>query len=93
MPGKQGDVDPGSLPGGTLIFAKSDTSTVPTVGRAVNHIGFEVANLDEFYKRAEANGVKFARPFIRRPETHEDLTSLVDPWGTRIELNDGVARW
>lgn len=92
-PGKEGNLDSGSLPGGTLLFAKADAPTASTVGRAVNHIGFEVANLESFYKRAEANGVKFDRPSIRRPEMHETLTSLTDPGGTRIELNDGVARW
>jgi catechol 2,3-dioxygenase-like lactoylglutathione lyase family enzyme len=92
-PGREGNLDSASLPGGTLLFAKADAPTAPTVGRAINHIGFEVANLEEFYKRAEANGVKFERAFIRRPEMQEDLTSLIDPWGTRVELNDGVARW
>ena len=92
-PGKEGNIDSASLPGGTLMFGKADARTAPTIGRAVNHIGFEVANLEEFYTRAQASGVTFERAFIRRPEMHETLTSLIDPWGTRIELNDGVARW
>ena len=92
-PQKEGSLDAAALPGGLLLFAKADAPTAPTVGRAVNHIGFEVANLEKFYRNAEASGVKVAQPWADVPEQQETRASVIDPWGTRIELNDGVAGW
>jgi catechol 2,3-dioxygenase-like lactoylglutathione lyase family enzyme len=92
-PGKRGQLYSDSFPGGVLLFAKSDTPTAPTQGRGLDHIGFEVRDLEAFCKRAEASGAKLDRPFTKRPELGESLAGLTDPWGTRIELNDGVAQW
>ncbi|MGH9680123.1 MAG: VOC family protein, partial [Candidatus Acidiferrales bacterium] len=68
----------------------SDTPTVGTQGRMLDHIGFEIVNLEEFCKKAEANGVKFDTPFTKRPDLGISLAFLTDPWGTRIELNEGL---
>src|SRR5690606_8054014 len=42
-----------ALPGVTLSFSPSTTATVGTEGRALDHIGFEVKNLEAFTKRIE----------------------------------------
>ena len=73
-----------------LTFTKSDTATVPTKGRSVDHIGFEINNLEAFCKKAEASGVKFDMPFTKRPELGISLAFITDPWGTYIELNEGL---
>src|SRR3974390_3255542 len=39
---------------------------VHTAGRAVDHVGFEVKNLDTFCEALEAKGVKFIRPYKKR---------------------------
>jgi predicted enzyme related to lactoylglutathione lyase len=75
------------LPGANLSFTKSDTPTVPTKGRVLDHIGFDVKNMDAFVKRLQDGGVKLDRPVERRPDgTALSFTS--DPWGTSIELNE-----
>jgi len=62
-----------------------------TAGRAVDHIGFEVRNLQEFCRRLEAKGITFTAPYRISPELNGIGTALItDPWGTRIELTEGL---
>jgi len=56
----------------------------------LDHIGFEVKNLAAFCKRLESTGVVFDRAY----KTMADgvgQAALTDPWGTSIELTEGVA--
>ena len=89
-PGKRGQFDAADLPGVNLTFTKSDTPTVTTKGRVLDHIGFEINGLEAFCKKAEANGVKFDVPFTKRPDLGISLAFMTDPWGTYIELNEGL---
>ena len=50
------------LPGVALNFTPSPTPVVGTTGRALDHIGFEVKNLEAFTKKLEADGIKLDRP-------------------------------
>ena len=85
--GMRGRNQSADLPGANLSFTKSDTPTVPTKGRVLDHIGFDVKNMDAFVKRLQDGGVKLDRPVERRPDgTALSFTS--DPWGTSIELNE-----
>jgi hypothetical protein len=59
-------------------------------GRVLNHIGFEVQNLESFCKKLEGMGVKFDRPYREIPELGIGLAFLTDPWGTYIELTEGL---
>jgi catechol 2,3-dioxygenase-like lactoylglutathione lyase family enzyme len=90
--GKRGQFDSDVLPGVTLLFAKSETPTAATKGRGLDHIGFEISDLEAFCKKAEASGVKFDVPYTKRPELGISLAFLTDPWGTYIELNEGLNR-
>lgn len=90
IPGKRAQFDAADLPGVNLTFSKSDTPTAPTKGRMLDHIGFEVKNLEAFCKNAEANGVKFDRPFTKNADLGISIAFLTDPWGTYIELNEGL---
>lgn len=89
-PGKRGQFDAADLPGVNLTFTKSDTATVTTKGRNLDHIGFEIKDLEAFCKKAEANGLKFDVPFTKRPDLGIALAFITDPWGTYIELNEGL---
>jgi catechol 2,3-dioxygenase-like lactoylglutathione lyase family enzyme len=75
------------IPGAELTFSKSDKPTVPTLGRVLDHIGFDVKNMDETVKRLEAAGIKLDRPVLARPDGSK-LTFIHDPWGASIELNE-----
>ena len=49
-----------SLPGLTMNFSPSQAPVAGTQGRAIDHIGFEVKNLEAFTKKLEAQGIKLA---------------------------------
>src|SRR6266852_4658981 len=76
------------LPGVQLRFAKADKAQLPTAGHTLDHIGFDVKNLDAFLKRLQADGVKIERPINKNAQTGAALAFVSDPWGTMIELND-----
>jgi catechol 2,3-dioxygenase-like lactoylglutathione lyase family enzyme len=78
-----------TLPGVTLSFSPSPTATVATQGRALDHIGFEVVDLEAFCKKLEAAGISFDEPYRELP-SGIGLAFLTDPWGTYIELTDGL---
>ena len=78
------------LPGGALDFSQSAGPVEGTRGRALDHIGFEVRNLEEFCKNLEAQGIKLAVPFRTVPALNITLAFITDPWGTYIELNEGL---
>ena len=91
-PGKRAQFDAADLPGVNLTFSKSDTPTAATKGRSLDHIGFEIKDLEAFCKKAEASGVKFDMPFTKRPDLGISLAYITDPWGTYIELNEGLSK-
>ena len=78
------------LPGVALNFSASPTPVVGTKGRAVDHIGFEVKNLEAFCKRLEEMGIKLDTPYRNVPAAGLALAFITDPWGTSIELNEGL---
>jgi catechol 2,3-dioxygenase-like lactoylglutathione lyase family enzyme len=65
---------------------------VPTAGRVVDHVGFEVKNLEAFCKELEAKGIKLTRPYRKdTPGMNGIGTAMtVDPWGVSIELTEGL---
>jgi catechol 2,3-dioxygenase-like lactoylglutathione lyase family enzyme len=65
---------------------------VPTAGRVVDHVGFEVKNLEAFCKALEAKGIKLIRPYKKRDAAMNNIATvtIVDPWGVSIELTEGL---
>lgn len=62
-----------------------------TTGRAVDHVGFEVKDLQAFCNQLEAKGIKLTVPYRKVPEMNNiGMASLVDPWGTVLELTEGL---
>jgi catechol 2,3-dioxygenase-like lactoylglutathione lyase family enzyme len=63
---------------------------VGTKGRAVDHVGFEVRNLRAFCAELEAKGIELEAPLRRDEVLGLDVATIVDPWGTVIELTEGL---
>lgn len=78
------------LPGVALNFSSSPTPVVGTQGRAVDHIGFEVKNLEQFTKTLETSGIKLTTPYRTVPALGIAIAFFTDPWGTYIELTEGL---
>lgn len=79
-----------SLPGVGFNFSPSTTKPAATDGRVYDHIGFEVKNLAEFLKKLDAEGIKPAQPMRHNDVLNINLAFITDPWGTKIELTEGL---
>ena len=78
------------LPGVALNFSPSTEPVVGTTGRALDHIGFEVKNLEAFTKKLEADGIKLTVPYRTVPALGIAIAFINDPWGTYIEMTEGL---
>ena len=65
---------------------------MPTKGRVVDHVGFEVKNLEAFCKKLEEKGIKLTREYRQKDKAMGNIgTALItDPWGVSIELTEGL---
>jgi catechol 2,3-dioxygenase-like lactoylglutathione lyase family enzyme len=90
-PGTRAGFEAADLPGVNLTFSASAEPVVPTRGRTMDHIGFEVRNLEAFCKQLEASGITLDRPYTKVPALGIAIAFLTDPWGTYIELTEGLS--
>ena len=101
VPGKRAQYDATDVPGINLNFSAAPrpggrpsdlplAKMLPTKGRMLDHIGFEVVRLRAFCQRLESLGVVFDELYT---EGRDGIgrASLTDPWGTSIELTEGLA--
>lgn len=89
-PGMRGQFQAADLPGVNLTFSPAVGGEVGTKGRSLDHTGFEVRGLEELCKNLEAKGVKFDVPFREVPALGLKIAFLTDPWGTYLELTEGL---
>ena len=88
-PGVRNDAPVADLPGVQLRFAKTDKPMVPTRGRILDHIGFDVKDLKAFLATLEADGIKadvinarFAKPIDQK------LIALAQSGQTIVTIED-----
>jgi catechol 2,3-dioxygenase-like lactoylglutathione lyase family enzyme len=81
-----------TIPGSHLTFTPATGTVVGTKGRVLDHIGFEIRDLEGFTKQLEANGVKVERFLKTKLPNFGDISIayVTDPWGTYIELTEGL---
>lgn len=79
-----------SLPGVLLNFTQAAQPVVPTTGRAVDHIGFEIDNLEAFTARLAEMGIPLSVPYRKVEQWGLSIAFVTDPWGTSIELTEGL---
>ncbi|HUG80031.1 MAG TPA: VOC family protein [Bryobacterales bacterium] len=89
-PMQRGPFEAGDMPGVNLTYTPTETPTAPTKGRVLDHIGFEIKNLKSFCEKLEKQGVKFDRAFQEVPKLGISVAFLTDPWGTYVELTEGL---
>jgi catechol 2,3-dioxygenase-like lactoylglutathione lyase family enzyme len=91
IPGKRAQFETADLPGVNLTFSSINTVPAPTKGRALDHIGFEIKDLPAFLEKLQAAGNKLDRPYTKIPNSSVAIAFFTDPWGTYIELTEGLA--
>jgi catechol 2,3-dioxygenase-like lactoylglutathione lyase family enzyme len=95
VPSHRGRHDGVDLPGINFSLDKPHRprTNVPTKGRIIDHIGFEVNNLEAFCKRLEAKGIVFDQPYRKIERIGLGLAFLTDPSGVYIELTEGLDQY
>jgi catechol 2,3-dioxygenase-like lactoylglutathione lyase family enzyme len=89
---RRGTTETLDLPDVSLRWLAAPKAPAGTRSRVLDHIGFEVQNLEAFCRQLEAQGVKFDRPYGNVPELGISVAFLTDPWGTYIELSEGLRK-
>lgn len=79
-----------NVPGTNLSFGNSTDPREHTIGTAIDHIGFEVENLNDFCLKLQAKGVQFEAPYHENEALGIATAFLTDPGGVRIELTEGL---
>jgi len=90
VPGMRGEYPAGDIPGVNLTFSGSEETRLPIQGTVLDHIGFEVVDLEATLEKLEAAGVPITLSYRVVPDTELAIAFLVDPWGTNIELTQGL---
>ena len=89
-PGGQDQPNTSLIGGAALSFAHAD-SVSPSAGRGIDHIAFEVKDLESFCKKLTDAGIKLDSPYQVLPQLKLSTAFLTDPSGARIELTEGLA--
>jgi catechol 2,3-dioxygenase-like lactoylglutathione lyase family enzyme len=91
VPIEGGRLKNGQVAGARLTYAGNKVPQAPTKGRALDHIGFDVPSLDFTYQKLMLQGLKFdAEPRVVN-DGKTKVAFLTDPWGTYIEITEGLA--
>ena len=90
VPGMRWRYTAADVPGMNLNFSAAEDTRAPTRGHTLDHIGFEVANLESFCRALADEGIAFDVPFSR-PDPAFAFAVLTDPSGVTLELTEGLA--
>lgn len=78
-----------NVPGMNLSFAGCRTECIATRGRAIDHIGFEIDDLEAFVAAMQAKGVEFQMGYREVPSIGLAISFFTDPSGVYVELTEG----
>jgi catechol 2,3-dioxygenase-like lactoylglutathione lyase family enzyme len=89
-PGSVNGIIGADLPGLGLSFTGNAAGVSGTTGRVLDHIGFEIDNLEAFTQGLEAKGITLDVPYRKVDALGIAIAFVTDPWGTSIELTEGL---
>jgi catechol 2,3-dioxygenase-like lactoylglutathione lyase family enzyme len=89
-PGSRGKFKTAELPGVSLTVSASAQPVAGTKGRVLDHVGFEVEGLDEFAGTLKEAGATLEAEDPRLGSVGIRSVFFTDPWGTRVELTEGL---
>ena len=97
VPSMRGRINTADIPGINLSFSSrrgpAPVAAVETKGRTLDHIGFEVRDLEALCERLEASGIEFDRPYGENPEQGIATAFFTDPSGVYVELTEGLRQY
>lgn len=92
IPGTRGKFKAADLPGVNLSWKSVEKASLPTKGRSLDHIGFEVKGINDLFAKAQAAGAKVDLAPTEMPESGVIAAIFIDPWGTRVELTQPLRK-
>jgi len=80
----------GEIPGARIVFRETRDPIAPTKGHSLGLLGFEVKDLQDFVKRYQDSGAKLDGNVATNAAAKLSVVQLTDPWGTSIEVSQGL---
>lgn len=91
---RRGTFETANASGMNLTFSASKVSPpIGTRGGSLDHIGFEVKDLEAYCRKLEAAGIKLDVPYRKVPNLGIAVAFLTDPSGVYIELTEGLTAY
>lgn len=81
------------VPGMNVSFSQAEDAVEGTRGRAIDHIGFEVDDLEAFTRRLTEQGIQFDVAYRVIDSIELAIAFFTDPSGVYIELTEGFDRY
>jgi len=83
----------GEIPGARIVFRETKDPIAPLRGHSLGLLGFEVTDIEGFVKRYQESGGTFDGngTIARAQAANLAVIQLTDPWGTSIEVSQGLA--
>ena len=78
-----------NVPGMNMSFGATDEEMVATRGRSIDHIGFELEDLEAFCQKLTEKGIEFDVEYREIDSIQLKIAFITDPVGTYIELTEG----
>ena len=78
-----------NAPGMNMSFGNARGEAAPSRGRAIDHIGFELDDLEAFCEQLKAKGIEFNVEYREIDAIELKIAFITDPAGTYIELTEG----
>jgi len=80
-----------NIPGARVTFEQAKGPVAGTKGRALDRLGFEVKDLATVVEKLKGSGAQMNGNVNKAKNMDLSVSILTDPWGTYIELSQGLA--
>ncbi len=78
-----------NVPGMNMSFGDASEALASTRGRAIDHIGFELDDLEAFCEQLKEKGIEFDVEYREIDSIELKIAFITDPSGVYIELTEG----
>ena len=85
----RGNFQSSDIPSANLTWGVARQDNVGTEGRALDHVGFLVEDIDAFCRHARSEGIDLDRPCASDSTSGQTRAYLYDPFGTYLMVSEG----